>query len=80
MRVLRTGMAQRVAANDANAQLLGRITELYFDGDMDASVANTGQVSSRIDDLLPVAEIVRQTWGDIAAALDAARPRISCGE
>jgi enoyl-[acyl-carrier protein] reductase II len=37
-------------------------------------------VSSRIDDLLPVAEIVRQTWGDIAAALDAARPRISCGE
>ncbi|WP_413467632.1 NAD(P)H-dependent flavin oxidoreductase [Mycobacterium sp. RTGN3] len=80
MRVLRTGMAQRVAANDANAQLLGRITELYFDGDMDASVANTGQVSSRIDDLLPVAEIVRQTWGDIAAALDAARPRISCAE
>jgi enoyl-[acyl-carrier protein] reductase II len=75
MRVLRTGLAARVAANDPDAQLLGRITELYFDGDMEASVANTGQVSSRIEDLLPVAEIVRQTWGDIAAVLDAARPR-----
>ena len=31
----------------------------------------------RIDGLLPVAEIVRQTWSDIAAALDAARPRSS---
>jgi enoyl-[acyl-carrier protein] reductase II len=75
MRVLRTGLAARVAANDPDAQLLGRITELYFDGDMEASVANTGQVSSRIEDLLPVAEIVRRTWGDIAAVMDAARPR-----
>jgi enoyl-[acyl-carrier protein] reductase II len=32
-------------------------------------------VSSRIEDLLPVAEIVRRTWGDIAAVMDAARPR-----
>lgn len=80
MRVLRTGLAARVAANDPDAQLLGRITELYFGGDLEASVANTGQVSCRIDDLLPVAEIVRQTWGDVAAVMDAARPRISCGE
>jgi enoyl-[acyl-carrier protein] reductase II len=78
MRVLRTGLAARVAANDPDAQLLGRITELYFEGDFEASVANTGQVSCRIDDLLPVAEIVRHTWADIAAVLDAARPRC-CG-
>src|SRR5690242_13441308 len=65
MRVLRTGLAQRVAANDANATLLGRITELYFGGDLDASVANTGQVSSRIVDLPPVADIVRETWGGV---------------
>ena len=79
MRVLRTGLAARVAAHDPNAKLLGRITELYFEGDLEASVANTGQVSCRIDGLLPVAEIVRRTWGDIAAALDATRPRISGG-
>jgi enoyl-[acyl-carrier protein] reductase II len=29
---------------------------------MEASVANTGQVSSRIDELLPVADIVHSTW------------------
>lgn len=76
MRVLRTGLAQRVAANDANAKLLGRITELYFDGDLDASVANTGQVSSRIVDVLPVADIVRRTWTDIERVLGLAASRL----
>ena len=76
MRVLRAGLAARVEAHDPEAQLLGKVTELYFDGDMDASVANTGQVSSRIDELLPVAEIVRGTWAEIEAVLDAARSRI----
>ena len=70
MRVLRTGLAARVAAHDPEVELLGKVTDLYFDGDMEASVANTGQVSSRIAELLPVAEIVRRTWGDIEAALD----------
>ncbi|MDT5003088.1 MAG: enoyl-[acyl-carrier protein] reductase [Mycobacterium sp.] len=76
MRVLRTGLAARVAAHDPNVELLGKVTDLYFDGDMDASVANTGQVSSRIAGLLPVAEIVRQTWAGIDGAFDAARFRI----
>ncbi len=75
MRVLRTGLATRVAEHDPNAQLLGKVTELYFGGDMEASVANTGQVSSRIAELLPVAEIVRRTWTEIEAALDTARTR-----
>jgi enoyl-[acyl-carrier protein] reductase II len=75
MRVLRTGLAQRVAVNDANARLLGRIEELYFGGDLDASVANTGQVSSRIVDLPSVAEIVHDTWGGVVATLDSARIR-----
>jgi enoyl-[acyl-carrier protein] reductase II len=76
MRVLRTGLALRLAAADPGAPLLGGITRLYFDGDMDASVANTGQVSSRITDLLPVSEIVRRTWCEIEAALDAASSRL----
>lgn len=75
MRVLRTGLAARVAEHDPTAKLLGKVTELYFDGDMEASVANTGQVSSRIAELLPVAEIVRQTWNEIEEVLDAARTR-----
>jgi enoyl-[acyl-carrier protein] reductase II len=76
MRVLRTGLAARVAADDPDVKLLGGITDLYFGGDMEASVANTGQVSSRIADLLPVAEIVRRTWNEIEAALAEAMFRI----
>lgn len=76
MRVLRTGLAARVAAHDPEVELLGKVTDLYFDGDMEASVANTGQVSSRIAELLPVAEIVRRTWGDIETVLADARARI----
>ncbi|MDT5101544.1 MAG: enoyl-[acyl-carrier protein] reductase [Mycobacterium sp.] len=76
MRVLRTGLAARVTAQERGVQLLGKITDLYFDGDMEASVANTGQVSSRIDELLPVADIVHSTWTEVEAVLNAARARI----
>jgi enoyl-[acyl-carrier protein] reductase II len=75
MRVLRVGLAATLAAENPTAPLLKGITELYFRGDMDASVANTGQVSSRITDVLPAAEIVRSTWSEIEQALDAARSR-----
>jgi enoyl-[acyl-carrier protein] reductase II len=76
MRVLRTGLAARIEERDPAAALLGRITDLYFGGDLEASVANTGQVSSRITELQPVADIVRRTWGDIQTILDQARTRL----
>ncbi|WP_137145131.1 nitronate monooxygenase family protein [Mycolicibacterium sp. CR10] len=76
MRVLRTGLAARISEHDPGAALLGRITDLYFDGDLEASVANTGQVSSRITGLRPAADIVRQTWGEIEAVLHDARARL----
>jgi enoyl-[acyl-carrier protein] reductase II len=76
MRVLRTGLAARVAVDGPGASLLGAVTDLYFEGDLEASVANTGQVSSRIVDLLPVSEIVKRTWAEIQDALDAAWARL----
>lgn len=76
MRVLRTGLAARLSEHASDAQLLGRITELYFAGDLEASVANTGQVSSRITELHPVADIVRRTWCDIEGVLNGARSRL----
>jgi enoyl-[acyl-carrier protein] reductase II len=76
MRVLRTGMAARVLSDGPGTSLLGGITDLYFEGNLDVSVANTGQVSSRIVDLLPVSEIVKLTWDEIEHALDAARNRL----
>jgi enoyl-[acyl-carrier protein] reductase II len=75
MRVLRTGLAATLDSGAPNTPLLKGIESLYFDGDMNASVANTGQVSSRITELLPVAEIVRRTWCEIESALDGARLR-----
>ncbi|TPG28266.1 NAD(P)H-dependent flavin oxidoreductase [Mycolicibacterium hodleri] len=76
MRVLRTGLAVKLATEDPTAPVLKGIEKLYFDGDMDASVANTGQVSARITELLPVAEILRRTWSEIEMALDAGRSRV----
>ncbi|MGE2837107.1 NAD(P)H-dependent flavin oxidoreductase [Mycobacterium sp. SMC-4] len=76
MRVLRTGLAATLSDQGEQAELLGRINDLYFEGDLDASVANTGQVSARITGLEPVAEIVRRTWTDAGAVLDSARERI----
>jgi enoyl-[acyl-carrier protein] reductase II len=77
MRVLRTGLAARVAAGDPEARLLGQVTRLYFDGDMEVSVANTGQASARIVDLPTVADIVRTTWTDVEHRLDSARSRFA---
>jgi enoyl-[acyl-carrier protein] reductase II len=76
MRVLRNVITDAIAAGDDPVQLLGAITDLYFDGKMDDSVANTGQVSARIDEVLPVAEVLDQMWSGVGAALDAARLRI----
>jgi enoyl-[acyl-carrier protein] reductase II len=76
MRVLRNVITDAIAAGEDPVQLLGAITDLYFDGKMDDSVANTGQVSARIDEVLPVAEVLDQMWSGVAGALDAARLRI----
>jgi enoyl-[acyl-carrier protein] reductase II len=80
MRVLRTGassaMSEQETGEDATAAL-GRLLELYFGGDMEASLANTGQVAGRIESIRPVAEILHEAWDGCQAALDAARDRLS---
>ena len=76
MRVLRTGLAARVSDGGADKPLLGGITDLYFEGDMEASVANTGQVSARITEVLPAAEIVERTWSEIEEVLEQSRARL----
>ncbi|MEU8894483.1 nitronate monooxygenase [Nocardia sp. NPDC048505] len=76
MRVLRVGLAARAGENGSGAKLLGRIEDLYFAGDLEASVANTGQVSARITELRSVADIVRDTWCGIGSVLDGARTRL----
>ncbi|OBG55100.1 MULTISPECIES: nitronate monooxygenase family protein [unclassified Mycobacterium] len=65
MRVIRTAAAERLDAATSSgegAAALQRVQRLYFDGDMDASVANTGQVAGRISDLPPAADIIERMW------------------
>ena len=52
----------------------GTAMDLYFGGDMEASLALSGQVAGRIDEVRPVAEIIddtidefRHIVGDLAA-------------
>ncbi len=76
MRVVRTDRAEEMAEAGEAGDGLKRILELYNDGDMAASVANTGQVAGRIESIRPVAEILREMWDGCVGALDAARARL----
>ncbi|MDT0201707.1 nitronate monooxygenase [Nocardioides sp. AE5] len=76
MRVLRNAITTAIEAGEESGNVLERITDLYFNGEMDASVANTGQVSARIDTIVPVAQVISEMWSGCTAALNAARARL----
>jgi enoyl-[acyl-carrier protein] reductase II len=62
LRALRTGFSERLEREEAvELSVLGRVLELYFGGDMEASIALTGQVAGRIEGVKPVREILRET-------------------
>ncbi len=76
LRALRTEKTTRLELDqETNAMTeFGTALELYFGGDMEASIALTGQVCGRIDSVRPVAEIIAEvreeffrTIGDLAA-------------
>jgi enoyl-[acyl-carrier protein] reductase II len=72
MRVLRTPTTSKVldsATEDSFKELVPRIFDLYNDGDMAASFACLGMVAGRIDDVRPVAEIIRATVEEFAAVV-----------
>ncbi len=79
MRVIRTPAAEKIHGStslEAGGAALQRVQRLYFDGDMDASVANTGQVAGRIEDIRPAAEIITQMWSECRQVLAAAADRL----
>ena len=62
LRALRTERTSRLE-NEPDTNALGefkRLQELYFGGDMESSIALTGQVCGRIDAVRPVADIVAE--------------------
>jgi enoyl-[acyl-carrier protein] reductase II len=70
MRTLRT---ERSAAAEREVTppplAIDGILDLYFGGQMEAGYAMSGQVQGRIDAVLPVAQILEETWRDCRARL-----------
>ena len=62
LRALRTEKTTRLEMDmETNAMTeFGTALDLYFGGDMEASIALTGQVAGRIDSVRPVAEIIEE--------------------
>jgi enoyl-[acyl-carrier protein] reductase II len=77
LRVLRTDTTSKyldVAMGDAFKDLVPSIFRLYHDGDMEASFACLGMVAGRIEEVLPVKEILRRTvdeFGDVVRRMAA---------
>jgi enoyl-[acyl-carrier protein] reductase II len=76
LRALRTEKTTRLE-KDPGPNILaefGHAKDLYFGGDMEASIALCGQVAGRIDSVAPVKEILDAIMAEYAAAV-AALPR-----
>lgn len=71
VRVLRTEATApfEIATEGDPMALLGNIHGLYRDGDLNASLAQLGQVAGRIGRVEPVAEIIRRTVAEFGETL-----------
>jgi enoyl-[acyl-carrier protein] reductase II len=49
----------------------GNALDLYFGGDMEASIALSGQVAGRIDEVKPVKQILEETMAEFDAVVAA---------
>jgi enoyl-[acyl-carrier protein] reductase II len=71
LRALRTPRTERLerGEGDPMAELGAGVREVYFGGNLDAGVALAGQVAGRIDEILPVGEVIARTVREFAAAV-----------
>ncbi|MEE3329984.1 MAG: nitronate monooxygenase [Myxococcota bacterium] len=78
LRAIRTEFSEGLERQDAvQLDVLGKVLDVYFGGDMEASIALSGQVIGRIDAVEPVSLILhrcirelRDTLGDLASHVD----------
>jgi enoyl-[acyl-carrier protein] reductase II len=69
LRALRTGFSERLEREEkVELSVLGKVLDLYFGGDMEASIALSGQVAGRIESVKPVAQIFRETLAEFREA------------
>jgi enoyl-[acyl-carrier protein] reductase II len=71
LRALRTDLTTTLEFDhDENAMgRFGNVMDLYFGGDLEAGIALSGQVAGRIDEVLPVADIISGCAADCLAVL-----------
>ena len=72
LRALRTDKTNKLEKNDdVNAmQEFGTALDLYFGGDMEASIALTGQVAGRIEKEKSVKNIINETINEFYATIE----------
>jgi enoyl-[acyl-carrier protein] reductase II len=71
LRALRTNLTTELErAEHVGMDIFGRAMDLYFGGDMEASIALGGQVVGRIDAIKPVRQIIDETVAGFRATLD----------
>ena len=71
LRALRTERTTRLEHEDnVTMAEFGTVKDLYFGGDLEASIALGGQVMGRITEVLPVAQILAETMAGFVATLD----------
>jgi enoyl-[acyl-carrier protein] reductase II len=70
LRALRTERSSRLEREDhVSMGEFGTVRDLYFGGDLEASIALTGQVAGRIESVRPVAEIIADTMAGFEATI-----------
>ena len=71
LRALRTERTTELErADHVGMDQFAKTADLYFGGDMEASIALTGQVAGRIDSVKPVADIVNETVQDFYRVIE----------
>ncbi len=70
MRTLRTELSASAEREHTPAPLsIDGVLDLYFGGSMEAAYAMSGQVAGRIDEVLPVRQILDETWRECQARM-----------
>ncbi|MEI9887158.1 MAG: nitronate monooxygenase [Rhizomicrobium sp.] len=71
LRALRTEKTTRIEKEPPPNVMaeFGRATDLYFGGDMEASIALAGQVAGRIDSIKPVKQVIDETIAEFHAVI-----------
>ena len=81
MRVLRTDLVAQVEAELTDpVPLLLKVRDTYEGGDLGASLQQLGQAAGRIEEILPVGEIIRRTMAEFEELLQQLNDRYLTGD